>query len=125
MELALRKTVPWAVLLRDVENEFAGWHQGKHDPWPYINFLLYTLIDAYREFERRVGETASPRGAKTELVLQAIHAQTSEFRLVDIERACPGVGREWIRTLLAKLRTEGELKCEGKGPAARWRLVRK
>ena len=121
MELALRKTVPWAVLLRDVENEFAGWHQGKHDPWPYINFLLYTLIDAYREFEKRVGETASPRGAKTELVLQAIHAQASEFRLVDIERACPGVGREWIRTLLAKLRAEGELKCEGKGPAARWR----
>jgi Fic family protein len=102
-----------------------GWHQGKHDPWPYINFLLYTLIDAYREFEKRVGETASPRGAKTELVLQAIDAQTGEFRLVDIERACPGVGREWIRTLLAKLRAEGELKCEGKGPAARWRLVRK
>src|ERR1700704_4234663 len=20
-----------------------GWHQGKHNPWHYINFLLYTL----------------------------------------------------------------------------------
>ncbi len=39
-----------------------GWHQGKHNPWHYINFLLYTLIDAYKEFERRVGQTASPRG---------------------------------------------------------------
>jgi hypothetical protein len=45
-----------------------GWHEGKHDPWPYINYLLYTLLDAYKELERRVGQTASPKGAKTELV---------------------------------------------------------
>src|SRR5262249_47235559 len=46
-----------------------GWHEGKHDPWHYINFLLYTLLDAYKELEKRVGETASPRGEKTALVL--------------------------------------------------------
>src|SRR5205807_5198128 len=34
-----------------------GWHKGNHNPWHYINFLLYTLIDAYKEFERRVGQT--------------------------------------------------------------------
>jgi len=49
-----------------------GWHEGKHDPWPYINFLLYTLIDASKEFEKRVGETASPKGSKTALILAAI-----------------------------------------------------
>ena len=26
-----------------------GWHEGKHNPWHYINFLLYTLLDAYKE----------------------------------------------------------------------------
>src|SRR5438045_7829868 len=55
-----------------------GWHEGKHNAWHYINFLLYTLLDACKEFERRVGETASPKGAKTELVLQAIRAQPDE-----------------------------------------------
>src|SRR5947209_1208471 len=39
-----------------------GWHEGKHHPWHYINFLLYTLFEAYKEFERRVGDTAAPRG---------------------------------------------------------------
>ena len=101
-----------------------GWHEGNHNPWPYINFLLYTLLDASREFERRVGETASPRGAKTELVLAAIRAQTGEFRFVDIERACPGVGRDWIRAQLVGLRKKGEVTCQGRGPAARWRVVR-
>jgi Fic family protein len=96
------------------------WHEGKHDPWPYINYLLYILKSAYREFEERVGQIASPKGAKTEMVLKAIRAQRGEFRLVDIERACPGVGREWIRSLLADLKKSGEAKCQGKGPAARW-----
>src|SRR5207253_5550394 len=30
-----------------------GWHEDRHDPWHSINFFLYTLIEAYREFERR------------------------------------------------------------------------
>ena len=24
------------------------WHEGKHDPWPYINYVLYILKSAYR-----------------------------------------------------------------------------
>ena len=103
-----------------LEESSRGWHDGKHDPWPYINFVLYTLKTAYKEFEARVGQIASPRGAKTEMVLAAICNQLGEFRLVDIERACPGVGREWIRALLSDLKTTGEVTCIGKGPAARW-----
>src|SRR5262249_54198998 len=100
------------------------WHEGKHSPWHYVNFLLYSLLDAYKEFEQRVGETASPKGAKTELVIQAVRAQPDEFRLTDIERACPGVGRDWIRALLADLKQKGEVTCRGRGPTARWRAVR-
>src|SRR5262249_13371980 len=101
-----------------------GWHKGKHNPWHYINFVLFILLDAYKELERRIGETGSPKGAKTEVVLQAIRAQAGDFRLRDIERACPGVGRDWIRTLLAKLKHQGEVICRGRGPGARWRVVR-
>ena len=48
-----------------------GWHEGKHNPWHYVNFLLYTLLDAYKEFERRVGDTASPCGEKRGLIMDA------------------------------------------------------
>jgi len=72
---------------------------------------------------QRVGETKQPKGAKAEIVLHAIRNQSGEFRLADIERACPGVGREWIRTLLADLKEKGEVSCHGKGPAARWRYL--
>lgn len=103
-----------------LEQSSQAWHEARHDPWPYVNYLLFVLKSAYKEFEERVGQTASPRGAKTELVLKAIRRQGGEFRLVDIERSCPGVGREWIRVIVANLRKSGEVACRGKGPAARW-----
>jgi Fic family protein len=104
-----------------LEQSSQRWHEGKHDPWPTMNFLLFILMQACKEFEQRVGQVKAPRGAKAELVLAAIRQELGDFRLADIERACPGVGREWIRTLLADLKAAGEVSCQGKGPAARWR----
>ena len=106
-----------------LEQSSQGWHQGQHNPWPYVNYLLFTLKEAYAEFEKRVGQIASPKGAKAEMALHAIRSQRAEFRLVDIESACPGVGREWISVLLAELKKTGEVTCKGKGPAARWRYL--
>jgi Fic family protein len=104
-----------------LEQSSQGWHEGKHDPWPYINYTLYVLKAAYREFEERLGQNPSPKGAKAEMVLTMVRQQTKEFKLADIEAACPGVGREWIRSLLADLKRSGEVTCQGKGPGARWR----
>ena len=100
-----------------------GWHDGKHDPWPYVGYVLFIIKKAYDEFEQRAGKVSAQKGEKAELVLNAIRQQPGEFRLVDIEQACPGVGRDWIQTLLTELKAKGELSCAGKGPAARWRLV--
>ena len=51
-----------------------GWHEGKHDLIPWLNYFLGVLRRAYREFEQRAGEVKSPRGAKTVLVETAIDA---------------------------------------------------
>jgi Fic family protein len=101
-----------------------GWHKGKHDPWPYIGYLLFIIKKAYDEFEKRAGDVAAPRGEKSELVLDAIQKQKGQFRLLDIEQACSGVGRDWIRTLLFKLKKEGKIDCSGKGKAARWKRTK-
>jgi Fic family protein len=106
-----------------LEQSSQGWHEGKHDPWPYISYLLYVLKTAYSEFEERVRQTSSPKGAKAEMVLTAIRKQTGRFKLRDIEAACPGVGREWIRSLLADLKRDGKIVCQGRGPGARWRYL--
>lgn len=108
-----------------LEQSSSGWHEGRHDPWPYAGYLLYVLRDAYKELEQRVGDEPLAKGAKAETVLQAIAGQKGQFRLGDIERACPGVGREWIRKVLAELKDRGEVTCTGRGPGARWQLAPK
>ncbi len=52
-----------------MEQSSKGWHEGNHDPWPYMNYLLSTMKAAYREFETRLGAEQSPRGAKTDLII--------------------------------------------------------
>jgi len=96
------------------------WHEGKHDPWPFVNYVLFILKTAYKEFERRVGEIKSPRGTKTELVESSIGAFSGEFTLVELERACPGVSRDMIRRVLFDLSKVGKVTCTGRGPAAKW-----
>ncbi len=97
-----------------------GWHEGKHDPWPTINFLLYILKQACTEFEQRLGKVKSPRGEKTALVEAAIATQTGPFRLSDLQDACPGVSVDLIRTVLKRLKGK-TVECLGRGHAAQWK----
>ena len=98
-----------------------GWHQGKHDPWPYINYILFIIRRAYMEFEERLGRVTAPRGMKTAMIERAIAHLPAQFTLVQVERACPGISREMIRRVLRRLRDEGRLECLRRGPGALWR----
>jgi len=103
-----------------LEQSSQGWHEGKHDPWPYINYVLYTLKTAYKEFEERVGQLRSPKGAKTEIIRSAIEKTLRPFRIADIQQECPGVSIDLIRQILKKLRDEGKVECLGRGQSAEW-----
>jgi fido (protein-threonine AMPylation protein) len=103
-----------------LEQSSQGWHEGKHDPWPYINHVLFILKTAYREFVERVGETSEPRGSKTQWVLDAIGKMANPFSLADLERACPGVSRDMIRRVL-NAQKGALVECIGRGPGALWR----
>jgi Fic family protein len=98
-----------------------GWHQGKHNPWHYINYLLYTLKDAYAEFERRAGDMKMPRGEKQGLVMRAIERAMDPFTVTDLQRECPGVSLDMIRHVLKQMRDKGHVECLGRGRNANWR----
>lgn len=103
-----------------LEQSSQHWHEGKHDPWPTMNFLLFILTQACKEFEQRVGHLKSPRGEKTEAVLAAVDRQISIFRVADLQAECPGVGLDLIRRLLARLQKEKKIKSLGTGRSAQW-----
>jgi Fic family protein len=86
-----------------------GWHDGAHNPWPYINFALFVFKTAYKEFEERLGQTTAPRGEKTELITRTIRKAEGTFRVADLQRECPGVSLDLIRAL-KKLRAAGRVR---------------
>src|SRR3989454_4349391 len=106
-----------------LEQSSTRWHEGKQDPWPTLNFLLFILTQACKEFEQRVGQLKSPRGEKTEAVLAAIDRQVGPFRVADLRADCPGVGLDLIRRILARLQQEQRVKALGTGRGAKWEKI--
>ena len=99
-----------------------GWHEGKHSLQPWWDYFLgVILLGAYREFSDRVGAVTSVRGAKREMIVDAIGRLPYEFQYADVERSCPGVSRPTINRALAELRKSGEIQCVRPGRNALWR----
>jgi Fic family protein len=103
-----------------LEASSKGWHEGRHDALPWATYLWGVLLRAYREFEGRVGTIRGGRGAKTDLVEQAVARRTHAFGIAEIEAESPGVSREMVRHVLQRLRDAGKLAVEGSGRGARW-----
>jgi Fic family protein len=106
-----------------LEESSRRWHEGKHDPWPYVNFLLFVLTEASREFERRAGELGAQRGEKRATVLAAVESSSTSFSVAELQRKCPGVSVDMIRHVLAELKQQGRIELVGRGRGARWRPV--
>lgn len=96
------------------------WHQGSHDPWPYINFLLFILKTAYREFEGRVGALKSPRGTKTEFIREVVNSFKGPFTMAELEGKCPQISRDMTRKVLREMQKKKMVQCLGRGPGASW-----
>jgi Fic family protein len=103
-----------------LEESSKGWHTGKHDPWPYINFILYVIKTAYKEFQERFEKTASTKGAKTGIITESIRSFKGEFTMADIERLCPGVSHDMIKKVFTDLKKNGDIEPLGRGPGAQW-----
>ena len=105
-----------------LEQSSTKWHEGKNDPWPYVNYLLYILKTAYTWNSRNAwGRSKSPKGEKSELVARAIDEMSDAFRVAEIQRLCPGVSIDLIRRVLKNLKSDGRIECLGRGQSAAWR----
>jgi Fic family protein len=97
-----------------------GWHQGIHDPKPWMNYFWGTLTKAYAEFEERVGTVSTGRGSKSEQIVLAVKRHRGPFSISDIEGQCQGISRDMVRHVLRRLRDDGEIESTGVGRGAKW-----
>lgn len=101
-----------------------GWHEGEHDIWPWLEYLLGVILAAYREFEQRIGSVTGGRGAKSAAIEQFVRTGiASEFTIADVRQASFGASDSMIGKVLARLRQEGVIESLGTGRSARWRRL--
>jgi len=100
------------------------WHEAKHSlvPW-WEYFVGVMLVKAYRDFEDRVGVTSARRGAKRDMIRDAVNRLPNQFRYADLERALPAVSRPTIARALRELRSEGVIRCLKPGRNATWQKI--
>lgn len=101
------------------------WHDARHSlvPW-WEYFIGVMLVKAYRQFEERVGVTTARRGAKRDMIRDAVNRLPNRFRYADLERALPAVSRPTIARALRELRTEGAVRCVNPGRDATWEKLK-
>ena len=105
-----------------LEKSSSGWHEGLQDVWPYVNYILYTVGEAYAAFESRFSEMSRRRGEKSQSVVSVLNGMEGKFTLRDVEWKCPSVSRETIKAVLKS--NPGCFTCEGRGVAAKWFKVK-
>jgi len=101
-----------------------GWHEARHDIWPWATYLVGTLIAAYADLEARAGARRNLEGlSKQERVREhVLHHAPRVVRMRDIRTALPGISDPTIRIVLRELRAAGRIRPvdETGGPSAAW-----
>lgn len=101
------------------------WHEGAHEIWPWIAYLVGVLEGAYDDFEAKVAARRGLVGlSKQDQVRRYVleHAPRT-FRVGDLRAALPGVSQATVSLVLGQLREEGLIvPVEGlSGRNAAWR----
>lgn len=98
-----------------------GWHDGRHNPYPWMTYFWGVMLRAYQEYERRVTSVKDGGGIKAETIRQAVARMPVTFTLNDLMLESPGASREWVRRVLREMKEEGVVEVVGVGRGAKWR----
>lgn len=110
--------------IQDTKNEYYDalaqssflWHEEQNDETPFIEYLLGTILAAYRDFEDRVNIVSKKMSAK-EMVNHAVNQKIGKFTKVDIMEMCPEIGSSSVEISLKELCNERVIEKHGVGRA--------
>lgn len=100
-----------------------GWHEGKQNLLPWWEYFCFVILEAYKQFETRLGMVENGKGVKTSTVLSAIQQFYGEFSIQELQEVCPTVGIDLMRKILRNEKAEGHIECLGRGPQAKWKRI--
>jgi Fic family protein len=97
-----------------------GWHEGAHDPWPWLRYFVGTVSDSYDEFARLTSAARSGGNKQDRVRDYVLHHAPRTFRIADVRTALPGISDPTIRLALDSLRSAGKVAPDSLGRTATW-----
>lgn len=97
------------------------WQENGNNPSPFINYLLSTILAAYRDLDERITLADSTLSAY-DRVRSAAQNTLGAFTKGDMMEKCPALSKASIENALTRLVQEGLLKRHGKGRATYYTL---
>jgi Fic family protein len=100
-----------------------GWHDGTHDPWPWLGFFVDVLADAYELFAARATDRRSGVSKQDRVRNYVLNHAGPSFEMADVRRAIPGVSDQTVRLVLRELKEQGCVKPSGVGRGTKWERI--
>ncbi len=89
-----------------------GWHEAKHDPWPWLRYFVGLVARSYEEFGSLTDAERSGGSKQDRVRDYVLHHAPSTFTTADARAALPGISDRTIRIVLGHLRAAGKVSAE-------------
>jgi Fic family protein len=97
-----------------------GWHDGRHSIWPWTQYLLEVISEAYEGFEARIASSDTASTKQERVRIHVLERGPSQFRFRDLKAALPDISDPTLRLVLNELRDGGLIRASGRGGGAVW-----
>ncbi|WEV59040.1 Fic family protein [Bifidobacterium sp. ESL0728] len=103
----------------------AGWNENTNDYAPFVNYLLSTILVAYREFDERAAAVSTPISlyhptTKKQRIADVLNQSLSPLSKADIQQTLPDISTSTIERTLKTLLNAGQIQKLGAGRSTRY-----
>lgn len=92
-----------------------GWHENENDYRPFIKYMLWVLLAAYRDFNDRVQIWNKKPLTKPQRIMEIIKSKLGAVTKSEIKEQCPDIAEITIQRTLAELVESGDIVKIGGG----------
>lgn len=86
-----------------------GWHEGNHDPLPFVQYMLGIIVASYREFSFHVKLLTNRVLSKPDRVREIIRGSLGKTTKAEIMVKCPDISQVTVQRTLAELLQNHEI----------------